>query len=427
MTTERDSGSGCDRRAFLSLAAGGVAGLHPSLSGAATRQSRPSSAPESWIPSRRQLDELPSIMRVASLPGLSMAVVEDGAVAWTKALGVGNATTKEPVREETLFEAGSISKAVFAYAVLQLADQRLLDLDRPLVAYHRPSYLPGDDRIEGITARHVLTHTSGLPNWGVDGKPETFRPAFTPGSAFAYSGEGFFWLQLVVERLTGQGLSAFMRTRLFGPAGMTRSSFIGDAELAPRASFGHRGGVVASDQGWRSVLHLIVPLQAKWGKPIRDWDNDDWVRAAVEIVPKEPAPARVRFQNAAASMLTTAADCARFLSLVMDRSTRRSFELTEATRRAMVTAQVPVQQGEPFWWGLGWAVQRSDDGWRVSHEGNNDDRFTAYAGFDPARRRGLVVLTNGGSGFGVYQRIVRAATGLDQLSFVADVHPPRRA
>src|SRR5690348_7172749 len=144
-------------------------------------------------------------MQLAGVPGLSMAVLDRGALAWQQSFGVA---------DDTLFEAASTSKPVFAYAVLQLVERGVIDLDRPLALYHRPPYLPPDARLDRITARHVLTHSSGLRNWGDEGKPETFVPAFEPGTRFRYSGEGFFWLQLVAEKLTGKGLDALMRELL---------------------------------------------------------------------------------------------------------------------------------------------------------------------------------------------------------------------
>lgn len=401
---------------------GGVAvGLHPALGRPRSRQVP--SAP-SWVPSNAFLATLPTLMRVACLPGLSIAVVERGDVVWTRAFGVQHVRTQEPVRDDTLFEAGSMSKTVFAYAVLQLADAGRFELDRPLASYHVPAYLPAHPFIQQISARHVLTHTSGLPNWGDDAAPSTLVPAFAPGTYFSYSGEGYFWLQLVIEQLTGQSLDAFVRAQLFGPAGMTSSAFVGDPESMSNASWGHTGGRLARSQGLRDVLALTTPLAVRWAKPVRTWTNDDWVRAATELDPKNAPPKRVRFSNAAASLLTTATDYARFLSLLMVRRARAPWELTEQTRRAMVAPQVAVQAGLPYWWGHGVAVERSASGWRVGHEGNNEGRCTAYSGCDPAEQRGLVVLTNAGSGFGVYQHIVRAATNLDQLSFVAEAHPP---
>ena len=110
--------------------------------------------------------DIPAWLADAMVPGLSVALVRDGRVAWTRGFGVARADTKEPVTEHTVFEAASLSKPVFAYAVLKLVDQRLLDLDRPLT-----SYLPGpydvvdDPRVDQITARHVLSHRTGFPNW----------------------------------------------------------------------------------------------------------------------------------------------------------------------------------------------------------------------------------------------------------------------
>jgi CubicO group peptidase (beta-lactamase class C family) len=404
------------RRGFLSAVAGIGTTILVKGSGA-----RP--AASSWIPSSDFLDRLPTLMRVACVPGLSMAVVERGAVVWSRSFGVLNASTGELVRDDTPFEAGSMSKSVFAYAVLQLADAKRIDLDKPLVSYHRPPYLPEHPDIDRITARHVLTHSTGLPNWGDDNKPETLIPGFTPGTFFSYSGEGMFWLQLVAEHITESSLDALVRKQLFAPAGMKSSCFVGDAESLAHSAWGHQGGRVARDQGLRNVVNATSALATTWNKPMRDWTNDDWVKAASILDRNAPPPKRVRFSNSAASLVTTARDYATFLSLLVARPSRASWEITDATRRAMVAPQIAIQPSLPLWWGLGVSVEKPADGWRVGHEGNNDGRFTAYSGCNPAAGRGLVVLTNAGSGFGVYQRIVRAATGLDQLSFIAELHP----
>jgi hypothetical protein len=206
---------------------------------------------------------------------------------------------------------------------------------------------------------------------------------------------------------------------------MRHSTFAGDTACVPTAASGHAGGRVAPDDGWRSVLKLTEPIAKKWGKPIRDWTQDDWIRAGQEIVPNAPPPKRVRFTNAAASLLTTASDYATFLTLIVDHHKQESWEITEATRREMISPKIAVQEGASLRWGLGWGLEKQQRTLRFSHEGNNNNRATSYAGGDPAARRGMVVLANAGSGFGVYQRIVRAATGSDQLSFIAEMDPPR--
>jgi CubicO group peptidase (beta-lactamase class C family) len=362
-------------------------------------------------------------MRLTCLPGISIAVIRDRKVVWTKVAGVTNVDTKELVQETTLFEAASASKPVFAYAVLQYADQRKLELDRPLSTYFVPPYFPDDARIKRITARHVLTHSSGFVAWGDETKPDTLKPVFEPGEFFSYNGEGFFWLQLVIEKLAGCSLDRFMRTQLFEPAGMAHSSFMGDAQQAQSAAWGHVGGKLSKDQGWRNVLGRITPIADKWQKPIRDWTQDDWLKAGAEIVPNAP-PKRIRFSNSAASMLTTASDYAKFLTLAMEHSGQQPWEVSQVTRRAMISPQIAVQKGDPLWWGLGWCVEKWPAGWLVSHEGNNDNRATSYAGFDPANGNGIVVLANAGSGYQIYPRIVRSSLGYDPLSFIANLNPP---
>jgi CubicO group peptidase (beta-lactamase class C family) len=388
----------------------------------ATAQGRaPASTP---IVSPELEDQIRLWMKAACVPGLALARIERGAVMGSWQVGVGNADTREPVTESTLFEACSMSKPVFAYGVLKLSEAGLIDLDRPLASYFLPAYFPDDPQIRTITARHVLTHSSGLPPWGNENRPETLQPTFPPGRYFSYSGEGYFWLQLVVEEITGIGLDPLMRTHVFEPAGMHSSFFTGFAALAPRAAFGHHSGKVASDQGWRNVLDRTEPRAAAWGKPVRDWTHRDWLRAGAEIVPSNP-PKRVRFTNAAASLLTTPDDFARFLILCMDRRQQASWQVSDDLRRQMISPQIAVQEGSPVWWGLGWQIERGPAGLLFGHEGNNDNRFTSYSGGDAARGSGLVVLANAGGGFGVYQRIVRALTGLDRLTFIADVNPPR--
>jgi CubicO group peptidase (beta-lactamase class C family) len=408
-------GTMTDRRGFLAAAACAIsASAAPALAASPRR----SAARRGWIPSARLTVELPGVMGLAALPGLSMAALDRGTLAWQHTIGVADAQTQAPLDQDTLFEAASTSKPVFAYAILQLVERGVIDLDRPLALYRRPPYLPADSRLDRITARHVLTHTSGLRNWGDEGSADTFRPMFEPGERVSYSGEGFFWLQLVAEQLTGQGLDQLMRTQIFEPARMTRSMFALDEEATRNLSFGHVTGRRSPQQGMRDIVGLVTPLARAWQKPVRDWAHEDHVRAAATLDPGRPTQ-RVRFQNAAASLFTTAGDYARFLVALMDGAPRAAWHIGAALRREMIAPLVAVREGAPLWRGLGWSVERCGGESRFGHEGNNDGRFTAYVGAEASTGRGLVVLTNGDAGFGVYQRIVRAVTGCDQLSFVA--------
>lgn len=367
--------------------------------------------------------DLKTWMAAACVPGLCAVLVRNGKIAWVRAVGVAKVEGGQPLNQDTMFEAASISKAVFAYIALQLADRGALDLDKPLVDHLRPNYLPDDAALATITARHVLTHTSGLPNWGEDSKPASLAPQFTPGTHFSYSGEGFFWLQLVAEHLTGLGLDAMARKMLFVPAGMTRSTFAAYTEDA-NVSWGHVGGRVAKRQGWRDWSAFIGGLAREWGKPVQDWTQADWIRAGGAFDPKSPPPKRVLFANAAASLVLSAPDLAKFMMLLSPRRDCAPWELKETTRAEMTTPAVAVREGVPHWWGLGVEIEEGTSGRRVGHEGNNDGRCAAYCGAEPVTGDALVIMTNDGAGFGVYQRMVRAITGRDQFSFFANENPP---
>ncbi|HYO90986.1 MAG TPA: serine hydrolase domain-containing protein, partial [Pyrinomonadaceae bacterium] len=149
------------------------------------------------------------LMKEGDVPGLSVLLIRDGKVFWQQAFGVKNADTKEPVNDTTVFEAASLSKPVFAYAVLKFADSGKLDLDTPLVKYLPGAYVEDDARLNQITARMVLSHRTGFPNWRPRGG--ALKIHFTPGEKFSYSGEGFVYLQKVIEHMTGQPLDAFMK------------------------------------------------------------------------------------------------------------------------------------------------------------------------------------------------------------------------
>src|SRR5688572_18699818 len=106
--------------------------------------------------------DIPSLMLKADIPGISVALIREGKIAWTGSFGVMNVDTKQHVTVNTVFEAASLSKMVFAYAVLKLVDQGKLDLDTPLNKYLGNNYEAGNDaRLDLITARRVLSHTTG--------------------------------------------------------------------------------------------------------------------------------------------------------------------------------------------------------------------------------------------------------------------------
>src|SRR5262249_14353602 len=120
----------------------------------------------------------------------------------------------------------------FAYMVMQLVQEKIVDLDKPVNEYlpKPPPGYPGyqsladDSRYKKITARMLLSHTSGFANLRGFEPDRKLKIHFEPGSRYAYSGEGLILLQLVVETITKQPVGTLMQTRVFQPLGMTRTS-----------------------------------------------------------------------------------------------------------------------------------------------------------------------------------------------------------
>ncbi|MEO1186364.1 MAG: serine hydrolase domain-containing protein, partial [Cyanobacteria bacterium J06636_27] len=154
--------------------------------------------------------QIPRLMRSNRIPGVSIAMIRDGELFWNKSFGIKHKYRKTSVNNETIFAAASLTKPLFGYAVLKMAERGEIDLDAPLTKYTKP--LINDSRIKLVTARRVLSHTTGFPNWS-GSKPVWFKN--NPGTKFGYSGEGFLYLQNAVEKITQQPLEKYLQENIF--------------------------------------------------------------------------------------------------------------------------------------------------------------------------------------------------------------------
>jgi hypothetical protein len=151
---------------------------------------------------KHQMDSL-------NMPGLSIAFINDNKIVYHNALGVKNNETNEKVNDYTIFDAASMSKTVFSFFTLKMIDDGLLDLETPLYTYMKYPDIAYDERYKAITARMVLSHTSGFPNWRFLDKEGNYDPdrkltiQFEPGTKFQYSGEGYEYLAKVIAHLKG--------------------------------------------------------------------------------------------------------------------------------------------------------------------------------------------------------------------------------
>jgi len=400
------------RRALLTGSAALVAGGAASAS--ARTETRCSEGNAAWIPSEKLVEELPRLMRIAGVPGIAIAVVDRGKLAWSRGFGVKNMLTRDPVREDTLFEAASMTKPVFAYVVMRLADEKRLDLDKPLITYRRAPNPGNDPNLERITARHVLEHSTGLPNWS----SEPLVTTQPPGSTYTYSGEAFVWLQLVVEQIMGMGLGSVTQAKLFDPAGMSHSSFGWDEGIARSLVFGHseppEGETKLPRQPTREMGDRLLPLATKWRKPIASWTYEDSVRAMRETDPKTPPSTHGLLVNTAGGLLTTASDYAKFMVLMMDRPNRAAWEISDAARQAMLAPQLEIR-GRDISRALGWELEQSPSGMLFQHSGSNYGIFKTLGVGDARNGRAIVVFTNAANGNALAARIVREAAGIDRL------------
>ncbi|HTD93073.1 MAG TPA: serine hydrolase domain-containing protein, partial [Chitinophagaceae bacterium] len=175
------------------------------------------------------------------IPGVSIAIINDGKIIYEQALGFANKETGKKVDSSTIFECASMSKTVFAWLVLKLRQDGLLKLnmERPVYEYYPYPDIAYDNRYKLITPRMLLTHTSGFPNWRGN---EKLSIKFTPGTQYSYSGEGFEYLAYAVESLThttATSIDSLMQLELVKPLGIVHFSFVKNDYLAAHKAVGY--------------------------------------------------------------------------------------------------------------------------------------------------------------------------------------------
>jgi CubicO group peptidase (beta-lactamase class C family) len=346
-----------------------------------TRAQQPAGPPPAILPTKAAIAKLqtdiPLLLQQADVPGLSIALIRKGKLVWSGAFGVSNADTKKPVDANTVFEAASLSKPVFAYAVLKLVDEGKLALDSPLNGYLGNNYdVVNDDRINLITARRVLSHTSGFPNWRDNDRTKTLLIHFKPGEKFSYSGEGMVYLSKVVSKITGLRFEEFMQQYALRPLGMTASSYIWRNRYDSLKAYRHD-----------MLGRLSGRNQPPDGK--EDTAHDDG--------------------NAAASLQTTALDYARFVIALMN-----GYGLKKATWQQMLTPQIRVDSTyPPVAWGLGIGLETMPEGEYLWHWGDNGDSKSYVTAFLPDKNA-VVYFANGSNGLSITREILDDAVGGDQ-------------
>lgn len=308
---------------------------------------------------------IPELMEKYKIEGSSFALISNNQISWVKGFGYASKAEEVRVDTTTIFEAGSITKPFVAYGALELFEQSSLDLSLPLTKYFEENYVPDEPLLNQISAWNILTHTSGFPNWRSEEKP--MRCAFNPGTRFSYSGEGFVYLQRVMEHLTGEPLAEYLRKIILKPLKMKLSSFV-----------------------WEDRFH---DLKAVSYYP--DGKERNKVRHTKEA-------------NAAGSLLTNPSELAQFLIAMMNTNEN---SLEKHIFDKMLEPQVPINNlalGNDHWpnwpedktivsdkifWGLGWGLEKSEKGEAFWHWGNNQT-YQAFCMGIREKKEGIVMMAN---------------------------------
>jgi len=321
-------------------------------------------------------------MRAAKVTGVGIAILNDGRVAYLKAFGIRDKEKNLPLTPDSVMTAASFSKVAFAYMVMQLVEEGILDLDKPVCQYlpkPLPEYaaykdLASDSRYQQITARMLLSHTSGFPNWRWINDDRKLNINFTPGSRFAYSGEGIALLQVVVEKVTKRPLNRLMHERIFEPFGMTRTSMVWERRFETDYANGY-------DEEGRSL-----------------------------------GPQRREKADAAGGMQTTLRDFSRFIEAVL-----QGKGLQKKARDIMLSPQIQIFSKHEFptlateatdgnkpirlSYGLGWGLYWTPYGKAFFKEGHDEGwRHYTVCFNDP--KTGIVIMTNSSNGEGIYKELL---------------------
>jgi CubicO group peptidase (beta-lactamase class C family) len=325
--------------------------------------------------------------------GLAIASIEDGKVTLVKAWGLRNAKS-EPLTTDTVMYGASLTKAVFAYTVMQLVDDGKLNLDTSIANYlpkALPEYdnearkyaawqhLAGDDRWRKLTPRILLTHSAGFSNFGFlepDGK---LKFHFEPGSRYAYSGDGLILLQFVIEKGLGLDVGQEMQRRVFDRFGMKTTSMMWRPDFAQNLA-------------------------------------DGWTESGATVPHDQRSKTR-----AAGSMDTTIADFAKFASAYMQgiglsqasRSelTRGQLVITSASQFPSLQPEAPIHQRHPgLAAGLGVITFTGPQGPGFQKGGHNDSTGNTWVCLQ-ARSRCVVILSNDVRAEPLFPKIVTAILG----------------
>lgn len=323
------------------------------------------------------------LTRKNNVPGLAVAVIQNGKISWTQCIGYADVKSKKAVTGQTIFNIGSISKTVSAWGFMQLTEKGYMELDEPVNQYLTRWKLPQSSfDLSKVTLRRILSHTAGLSVHGYGGfeqgvqllsleesllgktkrNGESVRLISDPGTKWEYSGGGYTLAQLLLEERTNENFASYMKENVFKPLGMMHTNYEWTEEM------------MASSATAYDTL----------GRPIKN---------------------RVFTEQAAAGLQTTVLDLAHFAELSIEGSSSQINEvLKPETIKLMEQPVLPSsKEGES---GLGYRFMNYEGLRTIGHTGENIGWSAAMFMHLPTES-GIIVLCNGSNGdrvwFPIYQ------------------------
>jgi serine-type D-Ala-D-Ala carboxypeptidase/endopeptidase len=333
------------------------------------------------------------VIKQANVSGLAVSIFNKDEVIYSKTFGLRDVQKNLALTENSILYAASFSKAVFAFVVMQCVDKKILDLDKPLAEYldkdvteyefNSPTKgykdLRNDTRWKKITARMCLNHSTGFPNWRWFEEDETLKIRFEPGTRYAYSGEGMYLLQFVLEQITKKDYETMAQEMVFKPFGMSNTSQLWQTKFDSAVCYGHN----AKGESYR----LNKPKTAK----------------------------------GTGSMSTTLSDFNKFLTAFVkgERLTKMSFaEMTKSQIRIRSKKQFgPLSMVDStgndniqLSYGLGLGLFMTPYGKAFFKEGH-DEGWGHYFVFFPEKKIGMVMMTNNDNGESIFKELLEYCIG----------------
>ncbi|MDR6548331.1 CubicO group peptidase (beta-lactamase class C family) [Chryseobacterium rhizosphaerae] len=318
------------------------------------------------------------------VPGVAIAVIQHGKVAWTQSIGFADVESKKPVTPETIFNVGSVSKMVSAWGLMQLTEKGLVKLDDPVDQFLVRWKLPASPYdISKVTLRRILSHTAGLSVHGYGGSEqgtpllsleeslsgktkrngESVRLISEPGTKWEYSGGGYTLAQLLLEERTKEKFAVYMKKNVFEPLGLNHTHYEWTEDMMANSATAYDAS----------------------GKPIKN---------------------RIFTEQAAAGLQTTVLDLAHFAELSITSDPSQLNKVLKSTNLQVMEKQIlPFSdQGKS---GLGYRFMNYEGLETIGHTGENEG-WSAGVFMHLPTKSGIVILCNGSNGDRVWYPIYQS-------------------